>query len=169
MSDEIIKKLKEISLFKSFKDSHRNLELVANIIEKKPFKKGEFIIEEGKPGSEMYILSKGTVHIERKTLEDDSYRIVTLSSDMSVFFGEQALMDDEKRARSATVIAGDNCEVFVITQEDFFKFGNEHPKLGLAITREITKKISADLRKANKDIITLFEALVGELEEQDAS
>jgi CRP/FNR family transcriptional regulator, cyclic AMP receptor protein len=159
----IIERLKTISLFKEFKNSTNDLKRVASIINTKVYAPSECIIKEGDLGSEMFILNKGSVHIDRKTLQNDTYRLITLSADMNVFFGEQALMDSDKR--SATVIAGDECELFIIKQDDFINLGDEHPKLGLAITREITKKISADLRKANRDIITLFEALVGELED----
>lgn len=162
MVDEVVNRLKSISLFKEFKDSKDDLELVANIIKTRKYIKGATIIKEGELGSEMFILNNGSVHIDRRTLEDDAYRIVTLSSDMNIFFGEQALMDSDKR--SATVLAAEDCELFVIEQKEFIRLGDKHPKLGLAITREISKKISASLRKANQDIITLFEALVGELE-----
>jgi len=162
MLNDIIDRLKTISLFRDFKDSEEKLKLVANIIKTRNYNKGDVIIQEGKLGSEMFILNKGSVHIERRTLENDSYRIITLYDNMNIFFGEQALTDNDER--SATVIAAEPCELYVIEQNEFIKLGNEHPDLGLSITREISKKISAGLRKANKDIITLFEALVGELE-----
>lgn len=162
MLDDIVDRLKSISLFKEFKDSHDDLMKIAKIIEVKVYEVGDYIIKEGEMGSYMYILNKGSVHIERSTLENDTYRIVTLSADMNIFFGEQGLMDNDKR--SASVIAADSCEVFQIGQMEFIQLGDEHPKLGLAITRQIAKKLSDGLRKANQDVITLFEALVGELE-----
>jgi CRP-like cAMP-binding protein len=159
---EIIDRLSKISLFKEIKDSKKDLKIVADIIKIKQFKKGQAIIKEGELGSEMYILNKGCVHIDRTTLNDDAYRIVTLAANMNIFFGEQALMNSDKR--SATVIAADECEVYVLGQKDFISLGDQHPRIGLGITREISKKLVNDLRKASKDVITLFEALVGELD-----
>ena len=77
----------------------------------------------------MFILNKGSVHIDRMTLEDDTYRIVTLSSEMNIFFGEQGLMDNDKR--SATVIAAEPCELYVLDQKSFIALGNKHPGLVL--------------------------------------
>lgn len=138
--------------------------MVAKFITKKEIHKGKAIIKEGEHGSEMYILNKGSVHVERNTLHNDSYRLVTLSADMHIFFGEQALMVPDRR--SATVLAAEDCELYVIKMDDFKKLGDQHPRLGLSVTREIASKIVMDLRKANKDVITLFEALVGELENE---
>lgn len=161
MPQEIIERLKSISLFKEFKDSDEDLMVVAKIIKIKNVDEGAAIIKEGDMGSEMFILNKGSVHIERTTLENESYRIITLSANMNIFFGEQALMDSDRR--SASVIAAEPCELYVIEQKDFITLGNDHPRLGLCITRQIAKKLSDGLRKSNKDVITLFEALVGEL------
>lgn len=138
MSEKIIERLKKISLFKDFKNDEKSLSLFSSIMQTKNYAKGEYIIREGDVGSEMFILDKGSVHIDRRTLEKDSYRIVTLSSDMNVFFGEQALTDSDKR--SATVIAAEDCELFVVSQKDFISFGDTYPALGLGVTREISKK-----------------------------
>jgi hypothetical protein len=39
--------------------------------------------------------------------------------------------------------------------------------MGFKITLQIARKLSTTLRKMNKDVITLFEALVSEVEGQD--
>jgi hypothetical protein len=46
------------------------------------------------------------------------------------------------------------------------RFGNENPDLGLKITRVIAQKLAERLRKSNKDIITLFSALVDEVADE---
>lgn len=161
---EIIDRIRNISLFKDVKDNDEALRKIINIISVKNFSKGSIIIEEGKQGEEMFILNKGKVIIEKKTLEDESYTVVELSDEMNIFFGELALMDND--LRSATVQTLTNCECYVIKKSDFEKLGNEEPKIGLLITREIAKILSGRLRKSNKDIITLFEALVSEIAEE---
>jgi glutaminase len=84
---------------------------------------------------------------------------------MNIFFGEQALMDADQR--SATVVAETDCECFVVKKEDFEALGGKNCHIGLVVTREIAKIISQRLRKANQDIITLFSALVTEIESRD--
>jgi len=98
-------------------------------------------------------------------MENEEYTVVRLESKKGaiLFFGEFSLLDPDKR--SATVMADTDCEVLEIKRKDFIKIGDEHPHLGLPITREISAKLAQSLRRANQDIITLFEALVGEVRE----
>lgn len=128
-------------------------------------KKGTIIIKEDDSGDTLYILKSGAVNILKKTLEKEEYTVVRLESkkDSIIFFGELALLDNDKR--SATVEADTDCELLVINRKDFEKVGNKYPNLGLPITREISKILATRLRRANIDMITLFEALVGEVRE----
>jgi CRP-like cAMP-binding protein len=121
------------------------------------------VIVEGATGDELYIMKTGAVNILKKTREDEQYTVVRLESKegMVIFFGELALLDNDKR--SATVTADSDCEFLVMKRDDFINLGNEHPELCLPITREISKILASRLRKANQDIITLFEALVNEV------
>ncbi len=162
-----IKKLKQISIFAPIKNNKKSLEEIIDIIEVRQYNQNEYIIREGDAGDEMFILSHGSVHIEKRTLEDESYTVVNLNADMHVFFGELALMDND--VRSASVIADNKCECYVIKASKFKALGNNNPAIGLHITREIAKKLSSRLRKANQDIITLFEALVNEIEQREVN
>jgi CRP/FNR family cyclic AMP-dependent transcriptional regulator len=160
-----IERLKQISIFKNIKDFDQALKDLFSIMSVVRYPASEHIINEGEHGSDMYILNRGTIRIEKKTLQNEPYTVVVLRDDMNIFFGEQALMDSDQR--SATVVAETECECFVIKKNDFEAFGNKHPLIGLYITREIVKIISQRLRKANADIITLFSALVTEIESSD--
>lgn len=159
----VISRLQQVSLFKELKDNEGALKKIESIITVRNFSKGSKIIKEGDQGDEMFILNAGKVSIEKKTLQDESYTVVALSEEMNVFFGEQALMDND--FRSATVVTETDCECYVIKKTDFDKLGNENPNIGLLITREIAKILSGRLRKTNQDVITLFEALVKQVEE----
>lgn len=160
--DEIIQKLQGIVLFKKFKDNPEELKKLAEIMEPVYFKKEQRIIQEGDEGDCMYILKSGNVLISKKTLENEEYTIVTLSGEMNVFFGELALLDEDKRSASITALT--DCEVWAIRRSDFFNLGEKEPYLCLIITREIAKLLAQRLRKTNTDVITLFEALVQEVE-----
>lgn len=162
---EIIEKLKEIELFKGVKDDEARLTRLAGIVSVRHCKAGHRVIGEGEEGSELYILNKGTVEILKRTLDNDLFTIVKLRDNEEVFFGELALMDEE--FRSASVVADTDCEFLVINRDDFNRLGEEDPWLGLLVTRAIGRALSARLRKTNKDLIILFEALVGEVAESD--
>jgi CRP/FNR family cyclic AMP-dependent transcriptional regulator len=160
-----IDRLKQISIFKDIKDDEQALKDLFSIMSVVRYPASAHIINEGEQGSDMFILNKGRIRIEKKTLQNEPYTVVVLRDDMNVFFGEQALMDSEQR--SATVVAETECECFVVKKDDFEALGNKNPLIGLYITREIVKIISKRLRKASSDIITLFSALVTEIESSD--
>ena len=107
----------------------------------------------------------GDLMDKANTLAKERYTVANLSAEMNIFFGEIALMDND--IRSATVITETECECFVIKKNDFEKLGDQEPKIGLAITREIAKLLCARLRKSNQDYINLFEALINEIEKSE--
>ena len=162
-SEEILEVLKSVSLFKDHAEKPEELERIAGILETKNLSEGKAVIEEGDTGDTLFIMKKGAVNILKNTLGDEKYTVVRLESkdNMIIFFGELALLDNDKR--SATVITDSDCEFLVMRRDDFIELGDKYPDLCLPITREISKILATRLRKANQDIITLFEALVGEV------
>lgn len=166
--DKLVKVLKNVSLFKNFSDNIDDLKHLAGIIQNKKVRSGEKIIEENVIGNEMFILLSGSVLVKKNTLEDEDYVVAKLESmpNYYLFFGEIGLVDNDKR--SATVIAETDCELLVIPGAEFEKTSKENPRLGLEITREISKILANRLRRANQDVITLFEALVHEVEDESA-
>jgi CRP/FNR family transcriptional regulator, cyclic AMP receptor protein len=165
VSQEGIERLKQIAIFKDLKENEDALLRIFKIMTVVKYPANTKIITEGEQGSDMYILNKGRIRIEKKTLQNEPYTVVVLHDYMNIFFGEQALMDSD--TRSATVVAEIECECYVMKKEDFETLGGSDCYIGLVVTREIAKKISQSLRKANQDIITLFSALVTEIESRD--
>ena len=125
---------------------------------------GKAIVEEGSVGDAMFVLMEGRVRVEKRTPADDRYTVTFLSHEKGDFFGELGLLDSDRR--SATVTAESDCEVIVIERERFLNFGNANPAAGLSITRRIASNLATRLRRANDDVITLFAALVHEVEER---
>jgi CRP/FNR family cyclic AMP-dependent transcriptional regulator len=159
----MIEKLRRVELFQGIKDDEERLSELAGIVSVRQCNAGEDILEEGEAGSEFFILNKGAVDVRKRTLDNDFYTIITLTHEEDVFFGELALMDEERR--SASVTANTRCEFLVIERDDFLRLGEEDPWLGLSVTRAIGRALSRRLRKADDDLIVLFEALVGEVAE----
>ncbi len=161
--DEIRDKLRQIHLFASIRDDDEALERFRKITRLTSESRGTVMIREGDVGAEMYIVYRGAVEIQKRTRAGDNYTVVRLSSEDNVFFGELALVDDDKR--SATVIATEDSEFIVISKTDFVKLGDERPDIGLPITREIAKILASRLRKTTGDMLTIFDALVSELQQ----
>ncbi|MBN1534711.1 MAG: cyclic nucleotide-binding domain-containing protein [Spirochaetes bacterium] len=154
--------LRDVSFFRPFRDDRETMEKIASLCKTKLLKRGRVIIQEGDYGDDLYIIARGEIEIVKKTLQKDEYTVTTLDAESgSVYVGELALIDNEKR--SATVVAKTDCHCLVIDRDDFIAFGNENPRVGLTITRMIAGQLSQKLRKANEDVITLFSALVDEI------
>lgn len=158
---EALEKLKKITLFSEIKDNEEYLSKLINICAVKNFSKGELIIKEGEIGGEMYIIFKGAIEIRKKTRAGDDYTVFKSDAEKNFFFGELALVDDDKR--SATVMASEDSSFLVISKKAFIKLGNENPEIGLPVTRAIAQKLSGALRKTTDDMLTIFDALVEEM------
>ncbi len=160
-AQEILAKLKQIPIFQEIAENEDHLQRLLQICRLKKVRRGEMIIKEGEVGDEMFIVYSGAVEIKKETRAGDSYTVVILKAEYNVFFGELALVDDDKR--SATVVATENSEFLVITKEDFVRLGDQFPQIGLPVTRAIAKILAGRLRKTTVDMLTIFDALVAEI------
>jgi CRP-like cAMP-binding protein len=137
---------------------------IAKICKPKAFPKDTYIIKAGDKGNELYIILKGTVNVVNKTLQNEEYVVNSLKGEWGgLVVGEVGLL---KADRTASVITETPCEALVITSDDFYQLGDENNELGLKITRRIALKLAENLNKANKDVITLFSALVDEISDE---
>ncbi|MFT3705985.1 MAG: cyclic nucleotide-binding domain-containing protein [Agriterribacter sp.] len=115
---------------------------IATLMEEEEVPVGSDIVTEGKPGSCMYIIYKGSVSVHTQKKE-----LATLHE--KDFFGELSLLDTE--ARSATVTATADCILFRIDQEPFFDLLEQRPE----VLKGIIKILCNRLRAANKQISEL--------------
>lgn len=161
--DEILEKLSQISIFDALKDRKDDLIKLLEIVHRKSYPRGSVIIKEGDVGSDMFIVYRGSVEIQKQTRAGDTYTVVKLQAKDNVFFGEIALVDDDKR--SATVIALEDSEFLVLDKQDFLALGKTNPKIALPITQTIARILASRLRKTTIDMLTIFDALVNEIQE----
>ncbi len=160
--EETINRLKDFSLFEDISDNNEKMEKVYDILEQRHIKAGEFIFKQADHGEELFILVSGSVRVCKTTKQKEEYTIVDLKAEFNVFFGEIALMDSDVRSASIRVL--EDCEVLVMAKDKFTELGNQHPDIGLLITRVIVKRICSNLRNVNNDVILLFDALVNEIQ-----
>lgn len=160
--NDVISKLKDITLFHSI-ESENDLKKIAGILKTVSLPAGENVItEDDENGDSLFIIGDGTVEVMKKTRNGDEYVVTELKAEMNIFFGELALLDPDKR--SATVKCKTSCIFYKLSREEFIKFGDENPSIGLSITRELSKIVCQRNRKSSTDILTLFDALVEEVE-----
>ena len=121
---------------------------------------GETVIHEGEEGDSLFVIVDGRVRTEKRTPAGDSWTV--RFHDTGSVFGELSLLD--RVLRSATVVAEAKSTFVVIARDRFQAFGDRHPGAGLLVTRRLAERLAARLRRANDDVVTLFSALVNEVE-----
>jgi CRP-like cAMP-binding protein len=135
--------------------SKRELSGLFNIIHNRSYIKGEYIFHQGDPGIGLYIIREGEVRIERKM---ESAAIISLAKfKTGDFFGELALVDDEKR--SASAIAESEVKIAVIFKPDLDEFISHSPRRGVKILQGISHVIAVRLRQVNEENIKIHSSI----------
>jgi len=126
--------LKKVDFFYSL--SFAELDELINALKKRPARRGETIIKQGERGDTFYLISKGSVSVYVKKGLFGKKQVAELGE--GDFFGEMALVSDEPR--SATVIADEDSEVFVLYKKDFKQILLSNPKIAGIIKQVLTER-----------------------------
>jgi len=148
-SDELLQSLKAIPLFKSL--SEKDLRNMLGIIHNRNYLSDEIIFFQGDPGIGLYIIRDGEVIINRES--DDGEKITLAIIGKGDFFGELALIDNDKR--SASAIAKTDVKLSVIFKSDLDEFIEKYPKKGVKILQGIAEITASRLRILNEDYFQL--------------
>src|SRR5205085_4699503 len=89
-------------------------EVLAPLLTRRTFAKGEFVFREGDPGTDLYVIAMGTASVRREEGKR-STRLVTFGE--GTLFGEMALLD--AKPRSASVQADGPLVCYVMPREVF--------------------------------------------------
>jgi CRP/FNR family transcriptional regulator, cyclic AMP receptor protein len=128
--------------------SAKDLTAICKVMIHKRFNAGEVIVhEEDEEGQTFFVIVSGLVHVTVMTSEGKNAVLATLKR--GDFFGEMALLDGEPR--SATVIAAQECDVFLLYRKVFVDILQRFPKIAIHLIIEMSNR----LRKANRHINTL--------------
>ena len=141
--------LQAIPLFAQL--SKRDFSMLFNIIHNRSYVAHEYIFHQGDPGIGLYVIREGEVRIERKL--DSAETILLAKFKSGDFFGELALVDDEKR--SASAIAESEVKLAVIFKPDLDEFITHFPKRGVKILQGISHVVAVRLRQVNEENINL--------------
>lgn len=142
-SDSIHTILNFSSFFKTLEDSEKRL--VATILKRKEYKKGDIVFSESQPAASIYILEKGNVTL---TIPG-SYTIFVGRGDV---FGEIAVINDTLRL--GTALARTTSSVLELNTEALYNDQIIPSKIALKITKVIAKKHSS-LKLRRSDFSTL--------------
>merc|ERR1719233_1642980 len=101
--------LKKVSVISSLTESE--LQKLASNLEKRNFKKGDYLMKYGEDGTEFYIIVSGLCSVK----SEDGVEVAQLSA--GDYAGEMALL--EKAKRNATLVCLDDCSTLVASKELF--------------------------------------------------
>jgi CRP/FNR family cyclic AMP-dependent transcriptional regulator len=148
MSDKI-EFLKQLDVFNEL--SEQELASVAALCKEASFKAGDLILAIKDPADSFFVIRQGNVQIitNSDVLETKPELIDALmvSLGKGQTFGEMGLVD--RGARSATVRAGSDTDVYVINCDEFLNLCYENTHLGFLVMRNIAADLSFKLRYRN--------------------
>ncbi|KUG24820.1 camp-binding protein [hydrocarbon metagenome] len=110
---------------------------------KKTYTKDSVILVEEEIGTALFVIIKGKVKVSRSS-NDGREVILSILTD-SDFFGEMSILDGLNR--SATVVALEDSELFIIQRKEFLDLLNKHPEITIALLSELTRRLrNADMK-----------------------
>jgi CRP-like cAMP-binding protein len=116
----------------------------------KNYQKNQVIVEEDSPGSELFLIYKGSVNIlstmKITTENQQKKRIAQLNQ--GDCFGEMAIFGED--LRSATVVAATECELIMIDSRLLLSFMDENPEKGYHLLRYFFESLVQKMRNNNE-------------------
>lgn len=145
-----IEHLRHSDLFCALGD--RELQQIAEKLKVRIYPAGAIVVREGARTDEVFIVKRGRVDVKKKeqTLGID-LTIATLRDGAS--FGEMALLTG--RPRTATVVAAEETEVYVLERKDFEELLEKHPALAASLTRILAERLEEANQRRGLDVVSL--------------
>lgn len=144
MNDEEIKKLyyslKQIEFFTDI--SVHEMDLLIAALKPASAAAGDTVVKQGKEGDCLYLVSKGKLSAWVKAGLFGKKKTGELKEGQ--YFGEMALLNDQKR--KATVTADSECELLVLHRRDFWDIIMKNPAIEEKVNA-VAKKRAAENEK----------------------
>ena len=141
---QIGKILKQVPIFRML--GKESIDFIVERLKFKTFSEGETICKVGDPGDEMYIIISGEVKICIYGDKNQEQIVAKLTS--GDYFGEMALLTGE--TRSASVIATEPSETFLLHKNDFDVILEKFPSISLSMGKIVSKRLRDTLKKATQ-------------------
>jgi len=139
---QISKILRQVPIFRML--SKENIDFIVERLKFKTFASDEVICKIGDPGDEMYIVISGKVKICIYNENNTEQMVASLAP--GDYFGEMSLLTGEPR--SASVIAMEDSETFMLHKNDFDVILEKFPSISLSMGKIVSKRLRETLQKA---------------------
>ena len=113
------------------------LDGLAALCVKRRLLRGAVLFEKGDEGDALYGVRRGSIRIENVTEGGDRLTLNLLGA--GDLFGEIALLDGHPR--TATAVAAEDCELFVLSRHDFLRFIERHPRVALKLFEFLCERL----------------------------
>lgn len=137
--------LDKVEIFDGLTEQEMNALTASSIVRSYP--KNTVIINENDHADSLYIIESGRVKVYCSDKNGKEFIMSTLGPED--YFGELALLDDDKRSASVRTMEKSNFSI--IYKEDFHKVLEQQPNIAKTLIRNLTKQV----RKLTKDVKAL--------------
>ncbi len=151
--------LSEVPLFDSFEPDE--LSLITKHMNFVDIDKDALLFREGDKGDYVCFVLEGTLDVIKKTENNDSIKIATLSKGASI--GEMSILDHV--VRSATIKACEKSKVVSLSLKGFELILDNYPKIGVKILKGISRYMSLNMRRTSKLFADMTENYMSLLED----
>ena len=143
--------------------SARELRYLERIVHIRHYAAGETVFEQGERALGMYIITAGRINVVVRSLSADTLQsketlIVALTE--GAFFGEHSLIETDAK-RTASTVAAENTTLIAFMKPDLLEIVQRRPLMGLKITMQLAKVLSARLRKTTEKLTELSQDFEG--------
>ena len=153
--------LRQVRLFEDIRGIPGALEHVAGAMELKHYARDVAILNEGEEGSDAYFLDSGQIKGLKSLTTGDLFPVAILDAKDHPFFGEAALLQNDKR--SATIRTETPCACLILGKQSFDALCAAQPSWALPLALKIGRVILERLHRANNDVVLLYNALMNEV------
>jgi CRP-like cAMP-binding protein len=154
--------LRKIAIFKDLDENE--LEHLAPYLKLQEYPKGSYILKENTVGDQFFILIKGRVKISKdliKALDSEmastQKALATLEGKDLPTFGENGILG--QAPRNANVIAGTECALYGLSNQDFDDFAHVHTHAAFMIMKSIAMLLTQRLKSTDENLVKLATAL----------
>ena len=132
-----------------------DMEALFDLAERRSYKPGDLIVEEGTASDCLFILAGGAVEVLRTA--DGTPVILAVLDEIGDFFGEMSLIDI--LPRSADIKAATDVEILAFPKGGLASFFTRSPVVQMTMILNISRNLSLRLRQADARIVELSSRL----------
>jgi NTE family protein len=118
------------------------LSAIAAKLQHEHYHHGEVVFFEGSPGESLYLIESGQVKISTGSGPDE--KVINYLGPGN-FFGEMALLLDQRRSANVTVVI--DADFWVLRKTDLDQLLKDYPTIALQISRELSRRLTGALQR----------------------